>query len=207
MRIEARVYLTIGAHPCIPKLIRWDPEICCITLGYLKNGTLKEYIRQKHEQRLTTQLRYRWAKQAAEGIKFLHSFNIIHCDVSPRNFLLDSNLDLKISDFGGASISGSEPAAVAETRFRCPSDLSAPASFEDDIFSLGSLIYLIMTGNYPYEDTPSDRVEKLYTAQTFPDVSDLTCGDIILRCWDRKGATTAETICKSLENSQKNYAY
>lgn len=91
-----------------------------------------------------------WAKQAAEGLAALHSIGVVHCDISPRNFLLDLDLNLRISDFGGASLSGSEPSAVAQTRFRHPQfDWDAPPTYGDDIFSLGSLIYFIMTGSYP----------------------------------------------------------
>lgn len=110
----------------------------------------------------------------------LHSVGVIHCDISPRNFLLDLDLNLKISDFGGASLSGSEPSAVAQTRFCHPQfDWDAPPTFGDDIFRLGSLIYFIMTGSYPYADRDSDEVEKLHVSQHFPDVTHLTCGSII----------------------------
>ena len=119
MRLEAQIYQIIGHHPRFPKLIKWDPDTCCLTMEYLENGDLREYIRL-HSQELTTELRLRWAKQAADGIAVLHSAGVVHCDISPRNFLLDLDLNLKISDFGGSSLFGSEPSAVAETRFRHP---------------------------------------------------------------------------------------
>ena len=53
-------------------------------------------------------LRRRWAKQAAEGVRLLHSHGVIH-DISPRNFLLDGELDLKIADFAGLSLLDSGP--------------------------------------------------------------------------------------------------
>ena len=43
-----------------------------------------------------------------------------------------------------------------------------------------------MTGIYPYEDLPSDEVEKLYESHTFPDLSHLACEDIIQRCWNKQ---------------------
>ncbi|KKA16437.1 Serine/threonine protein kinase [Rasamsonia emersonii CBS 393.64] len=76
-----------------------------------------EIISEKNHHAITSELRLRWAKQAAEGLQILHSVDVVHCDVSPRNFLLDSGLNLKISDFAGASLSGSEPSAYSATRF------------------------------------------------------------------------------------------
>lgn len=43
-----------------------------------------------------------------------------------------------------------------------------------------------MTGVDPYGDVASDEVEKLYGAHTYPDVTQLGCGDIITRCWGRE---------------------
>lgn len=203
MRIEARVYKILGNHPRVPKLLSWDPETCCIRMEYVTHGSLKDYM-DKNEEKLSPELRLRWAKQAAEGLALLHLHDILHCDISPRNFLLDENLDLKISDFGGVSISGAEPTATAGTRFRWPvMDWDIPPTAEDDVFSLGSLIYFIMTGVYPYKDIPSDEVEKLYMNWEFPDVSDIVCGDIIYRCWYRK--ITAGEVFNALEQVSRQH--
>ena len=186
MRTEARIYDIIGLHPRILQIVAWDPQTCCLTMEYLENGTLKEYITTKSES-VTPQLRQRWSRQASEGLSVLHAAGVIHCNISPRNFLLDRDLDLKIADFGGSSLSGSMPSAAAETRFRWPvEDWDALPTFGDDVFGLGSLIYFIMTGVYPYGDVASDEVEKLYGAHTYPDVTHLGCEDIITRCWGRE---------------------
>ncbi|KAM5432016.1 hypothetical protein MferCBS31731_007686 [Microsporum ferrugineum] len=197
MRLEAQVYEMLGDHPCMPKLLSWDPETCCIRMEYMPRGNLKEYMHQ-NQGKISDALRLRWGKQAAEGVDLLHSHDILHCDISPRDFLLDDNLDLKISDFGGVSVSGAEPTAAAGTRFRWPvMDWDIPPTIEDDIFSLGSLIYFIMIGVYPYKDTPSDEVEKLYMSKQFPDVRDILCGEIIIQCWQRQ--ITAKAVFASLE--------
>ncbi|RAK91246.1 kinase-like protein, partial [Aspergillus costaricaensis CBS 115574] len=183
MRLEAKVYAMIGEHPCVPKILNWDQETCCLTMEYLENGNLKEYI-QHNMPDITLQLRLQWCKQVAKALSALHAHHIIHCDLSPRNFLLDSSLNVKIADFGGASLCGSEPSATPATRFRPPGyDWNVPPVYGDDIFGLGSLIYFIMTGTYPYKDILSDEVEKLYEVQQFPDVSNVLCGFVISECW------------------------
>ncbi|WEW56921.1 hypothetical protein PRK78_002379 [Emydomyces testavorans] len=186
MRLEAQIYQKIGDHPRVPKFIQWDPDTCSLTIDYMKNGNLRDYIRLNFDT-LTYEHRFRWAKQAAEGLQLLHSIGVVHCDISPRNFLLDSSLNLRISDFAGASLCGSEPSAFAATRFRHPScNWDVAPRFEDDIFGLGSLIYFIMTNNYPYEELPSDEVEKLYKHRDFPEVAHLACGAIIKQCWNQQ---------------------
>jgi serine/threonine protein kinase len=170
----------------------------------MDNGDIGQYIRQ-HGQSLTDELRLRWARQAAEGSAALQSIGVIHCDISPRNFLLDRDLNLRISDFGGASLSGSAPTAVAQTRFRHPQfDWDAPPTVGDDIFSLGLLIHFVMIGSYPYADRDSDEVEKLYTSQHFPDVTHLTRGSIICQCWTRNVlASEVYSHIKMLEENRQ----
>ncbi|KAL3447284.1 kinase-like domain-containing protein [Aspergillus insuetus] len=142
-------------------------------MEYLENGNLKEYIRQNKD--LTLQRRIQWSLQATEALCVLQALNVIHCDLSPRNFLLDSDLSLRIKDFGGASLDDSDISATPATRFRPPQyDYNAKPVTQDDLFSLGSLIYFIMTGSYPYEDLPSDKVETLFDVNEFADVTPIT---------------------------------
>jgi serine/threonine protein kinase len=172
-------------------------------MEYLENGNLKDYVYQNN-QNIALQRRIQWCLQAAEGLSVLHGHNIIHCDLSPRNFLLDSDLNVRIADFGGASLSGSDPSATPATRFRHPGyDFNAAPLFQDDLFSLGSLIYFIMTGHYPYGDLPSDTVKHLYEIHNFPDVSSIIGGDIITQCWLRQAAS-AQSIYSSLATIERD---
>lgn len=55
-----------------------------------------------------------------------------------------------------------------------------------DILSLGSLVYFIMTGMYPYGDVASEEVERLFGVKRFPDVGGFIWGDMVMRCWQRE---------------------
>lgn len=193
MRIEAEIYRRIGSCPYIPKLIDWDPESCCLTLEYLEKGDLATYM--KGTTRIPAEIRQRWTLQAAAALGALHAVEIIHCDVTPRNFILNATLDLHIADFAGSSVAGSVPTIAAGPRFH-PPDWSWHRTVEktDDIFALGSVIYFIMVGEEPYAGLPEEEVEKLFGEAIFPDVSHLVCGVAIRGCWDGTLNTTEQAI-------------
>ncbi|KAL4790099.1 kinase-like domain-containing protein [Aspergillus venezuelensis] len=173
MQVEAKVYGMIGNSLLVPRITHYDEETCCLTMGYMANGNLNEYMQHNNEI-ITLPLRLKWCRQAAERLALLHSHEIIHCDISPRNFFLDSNMVLKIADFGGASIRGAKPSATPETRSRHPAyDWKIPPVLGDDVFSLRSLIYFFMTRVCPYEGLSSDEVEARYDEQQFPDIVSL----------------------------------
>ncbi|KAL4808638.1 kinase-like protein [Aspergillus unguis] len=198
MRLEAKVFGLVGEHPRIPRIFAWDDESACLEMEYLVNGNLKIYMQMNQE--ITLPLRLKWCCQAAEAISVLHKHEVVHCDISPRNFLLDAELDLKISDFGGSSLYGAEPSATPETRFRHPGyDWAVRPVYADDIFSLGSLVYFIETGSYPYGEISSDSVEKMYESGQFPDTSCLVCGAVILKCW-RREIPSACAVYEALES-------
>lgn len=147
---------------------------------------------------IPAEVRQRWTLQAAAALRALHAADIIHCDVMPRNFLLNATLDLHIADFAGSSVAGSIPTIAAGPRFLPPGwSWQRPAERTDDIFALGSVIYFIMVGEEPYADLLEEEVEKLFREAVFPDVSHLACGAVIRGCW---GGTleTAEQVVDSL---------
>lgn len=188
MQIEADVYQRIGNSPYVPKLIQWDEQSCCLTLEYLDNGDLGSYLRNTATEKSTTHVTYalrkRWTVQAAEALAVVHAADVVHCDVTPRNFMLNATLDLHIAYFAGSSVAGSAPPVTTSPRFQPPGwNWKRKPEKADDIFALGSVMYFIMTEQEPYNDLDDDQVEGLFKEAKFPDVSELTGGDIIRGCW------------------------
>lgn len=189
MITEMRIYQRVGPHPRLIRMLDWDPEDCSLTLENMANGSLREYLRANFKS-ISLHQRLIWAKQAADAVHVLHSADVIHCDVSPRNFLLGDDLDLRIADFGGSSLQGSKASACAPVRYTKPGlDWRAPPMIEDDIFSLGSMIYLLVTGQPPFHDLSSAEVESRFAARSFPDATGLPCGHVIRTCWARSMAS------------------
>jgi len=80
--------------------------------------------------------------------------------------------------------------------------VSTPAT---DIFSLGSIIYTILTGYWPYREGPpplsmedkiayEKEVNMSFRAGKFPDVSKLSGGNVIKGCWDYRYQTAKDVV-------------
>jgi serine/threonine protein kinase len=75
-------------------------------------------------------------------------------------------------------------------------------SVKADIFSLGCLIYELMTGTFPYEGQSDEDVKNLYSGGVFPDTTALgSAGSVITRCWQGKYARCGEVV-KDLKQCQ-----
>lgn len=198
MMIEAQIYERLGAHPRLVQLKHWDPIDCVLTLEYMPNGSLRGYMK-KNGQNISIRQRYIWALEATESVELLHSHGICQGDVGPGNFLLDANLELKICDFGGSSIDGSKATVAPGVRYRLPSLQSA--TIKEDLFALGSTIYLIATGHDPYYELPDEEeVERLYQDGVFPDLTGVPFAEAIALCWKQE-AEAAQTITQLLRRS------
>ncbi|KJZ69933.1 hypothetical protein HIM_10671 [Hirsutella minnesotensis 3608] len=198
IRSEAAVYERLKNTPCVPRLVDWDSESCCLTLEHMEKGSLEAYVRELAEAKhgdVPAQVRRRWAVQAARAVEALHAAMIIHCDVTPRNFLLNAHLDLHIADFAGCSISGSPSLIAPGARYQPPRwSWKRKAMQEDDVFALGSVLYFIMVGTEPYADLEEETVHDLFQRSKFPKVDGLACGEIIQGCWDGTLSTAVRVV-------------
>ncbi|KAK5684307.1 hypothetical protein LTS10_004174 [Elasticomyces elasticus] len=205
LKQEADIYNQLhnafGEHHRFVRFISFDEKESELILQYMSNGTLREYLKD-HGGDITRSQRLRWVSSAAEGLDMLHSLEIIHCDFSPKNFLLDAALDLKVADFGCSAYVGRQTSGCGSCRFYPPKDwkrrpMPLP-TLDDDLFALGSSIYHIMTGHRPFDDIPSDHVPRLVGLRQLPDLCGVDMGDIIRDCWLLK-AESAHDVRQSVE--------
>ena len=192
MRTEAEVYRRIEGCPHFPKMIDWDSDSCCLTIEYLENGSLGDYMETASPVSLETQRR--WGLHLATALKALHAANVIHCDLAPRNLLLDKSLHLYVADFAGSSVDGSTPSVAPGPRFHPPGAPYRAAKSSDDLFALGSVLYLIASGHEPYPDLEEEEIERLFGSGTFPDVSHLVLGALIRGCWEGTVGSAEEAM-------------
>jgi serine/threonine protein kinase len=150
---------------------------------FLRLGNLRDYL-ASHNEIIGSQLRDQWIDAAIDAIALLHRFEIVHADISTRNFLVADDLSIRLCDFSGSSM-GNQPSLVEEEdRYRISPN--APRSIATDIFALGCLIFEIMTGNRPYDEIPDDaceEIERRYAIGAFPLLKENVYEKIILKCW------------------------
>ena len=122
-----------------------------IITNYMKNGSLRHLLNEYPC--------FSWAKKylillgIAEGMKYLHSQNIIHFDLKPENILLDELYHPHICDFGESELFQSNLSEIKINKFvgtplyMAPEIfLNEPCTFKIDVFSFSMIAYEILTG-------------------------------------------------------------
>ncbi|EXJ82308.1 serine/threonine protein kinase [Capronia epimyces CBS 606.96] len=191
---EREVYDRLGPHPNIAGFLgALDDGSIVLERGQVLRDRLSEQTRTRP---IPLRTKYRWIKQAATGLQYLHDCNIIQADVGCRNMII-AHGNLKLIDFEGCSIDGNPPTSSYEWFSYKPS--TPRATVQTDIFALGCAIYEIITGKPPYHDLKGlkdarERVERLYDSNQFPDVADLPMGSLMLDCWHGKFSSMREVV-------------
>jgi len=134
-----------------------------IVMEYVPEGDLRDRVRGKG--RLSPQTAAGVGLQVAEALQAAHKRGIIHRDVKPRNILIDGSGHVKVADFGIAR-------AVEATTISHPGDILGSVKYMSpeqaaggqvgpysDLYSLGVVLYEMLTGRVPFDvTTPADVV-------------------------------------------------
>lgn len=125
-----------------------------IAMEYLEGQTLRDVL--EIEGKLSIERVVEIAVQVCDALTYAHSKGVIHRDIKPDNIQILPSGDIKITDFGIARIM-EEPSLTADGQvFGTPSYMSpeqvAGKSLDarTDIFSLGILLYEVLTGRKPF---------------------------------------------------------
>lgn len=164
----------------------------CVILQFARHGTIRQYVQsQTYKPALSVQLR--WAEQITDAISFLHSKNIMHCDISCNNIFLDDNLNAMVGDFAGSSIDDEQCLGWYETSHSHP-DTEDPSE-KTEIFALGSTFYEILIGKKSYEGRDDAEIERAFRQGDFPSLRSLSAlNTVILNCWSGQYQTSADLL-------------
>ncbi|MEQ8785304.1 MAG: serine/threonine-protein kinase [Pirellulaceae bacterium] len=108
-----------------------------------------------------------YAEQMLSAVAYAHEHRIIHCDVKPDNVILFSGGRLRLADFGIAKVANRTIRASGSgtVGYVAPEQAMGRPSFRSDVFSLGLILYRMLTGRlpeWPYEWPPPgvDRLRR-----------------------------------------------
>jgi predicted Ser/Thr protein kinase len=145
------------------------------TMELVHGTNFVRYVRDEHgrvdHQRLREAL-----TQLVEGISALHAAGKLHRDIKPSNILVTPEGRVVVLDFGVAaelSTSSSHPSSEAEivgtARFMAPEQaLMAAPHPAFDWYSVGVVLYYVLTGSFPFSGSPEEIVEQKRLADPVP---------------------------------------
>ena len=124
-------------------------------MEYVDGTTLEQYAR--HDQLLPVKKILEIAYKCARALDYASKQGVIHRDIKPANILLAGEADIKISDFGAALTLASQTtqvSGVGSPAYMSPEQVKEqPLTHQTDIFSLGVVMYQLLTGRLPFQGT------------------------------------------------------
>jgi serine/threonine protein kinase/tetratricopeptide (TPR) repeat protein len=130
-----------------------------ITMEYVRGEDLKGFIHRSGQLAIGTAVRI--AQQVCEGLSEAHKLGVVHRDLKSNNIMIDKEGSVRIMDFGIARFLEGKGLTGAGVMIGTPEYMS-PEQVEgkevdqrSDIYSLGIILYEMVTGSLPFEgDTP-----------------------------------------------------
>ena len=152
---EARLLASIS-HPNIVSVFdiikNEEEQWTALVMEYLPGNTLENVFNTGKTLSIEQALVY--CLDIAKGLCAAHQLGIIHRDLKPENIFFDSQGHLKIGDFGIANVLGEQDpnAMLGSLNSLSPEQvLDQELSPQSDLFSLGLLLYQMLTNRHPFE--------------------------------------------------------
>jgi serine/threonine protein kinase len=132
-----------------------DDSLHYIVMEYVDGGTLEKFC--DPQSLLPVDRIVEMAFKCSRALDFAHRMGITHRDIKPANILHTGDTDVKISDFGAALIATGETtqvSAVGSPAYMSPQQVKEhPLNHQTDIYSLGVVMFHLLTGRLPFHAT------------------------------------------------------
>lgn len=154
---EIEIHQTLNYHSIVKMYECFqDVNFMYLVLEYCGNGDLHHFLKRRGKPLPEAEARDLFS-QLVDAVTHLHNNNIVHRDISLNNMLLTDNMSLKLSDFGLAKrLTGPQDThrtMCGTPNFMSPETLAnAGRGFMGDCWSLGCVLYHLLTGELPFED-------------------------------------------------------
>ncbi|KAL5703981.1 cAMP-dependent protein kinase [Ranunculus cassubicifolius] len=137
-------------------------------MEYMESGDLYDYIQLK--RRLQEDEARKIFQQIISAVEYCHKNMVVHRDLKPENILLDSNLNIKIADFGLSNFMRDGhflKTSCGSIHYAAPEVLSGQlyAGPEVDVWSCGIILYALLCGELAFDDeNTSSLIRKIKNA-------------------------------------------
>jgi hypothetical protein len=202
VRIEIGI-LKLCHHPNIVRLLDHleNNDYIYIITEYIEGGTLGQYFKKKKfnfSERQATNI----MMQIANGVKYLQQYGIVHRDLKPDNIMITQQNDygvIKIMDFGLSKIVSPNERMVdgyGTLSYVAPEVLlRTPYNKEVDIWSLGVILFYMLSGKLPFRGRKEQEVaEKIVYDPLEFDEDD----------WETRSQRVQDLISCCLEKKKEN---
>ena len=154
IRQEASVWESVKGHPNILPIIKADniDGQIYIASEYAPDGSLKEWLKNHGGKAPTTETAVKMIQGILSGLGHLHTKGVIHRDLKPENILLQSDTP-RIADFGIARLmqaTSNSTQATGTPAYMAPECFYAVRSVQTDIWAVGIIFHLLLTGKLPF---------------------------------------------------------
>lgn len=179
-------------HPNIVKYFETydDQKYIYLVMEYISGCQLFDKITQQENQNFTERVAAEYMRSLFQAINHCHAQNIIHRDIKPENIMITESNTVRLIDFGlsKATRTNKNLTTVAGTPYyMAPEVLEGSYGPKADLWSLGVLLYTLVSGYLPFQGNKSaDVFRKIKEADfhfrhaEFEIVSD-ECKDLINR--------------------------
>lgn len=140
-------------------------------------------------------LRLVMARQIAAAMRYLHAHNVIHRDLKSLNLLVNTRLEIKISDFGlSRVIDKNQPMTsnIGTVAWIAPEIFSNKKLYTEkaDVYSYGIILWELLTRQMPFAEAEAFTIPVLVTKgkrPTLPKKVPKDYGKLMEKCWHQKG--------------------
>lgn len=154
--IESQAVAKLSHHNIVSVFdVGCEDGVDYIVMELMEGVTLKEYLKKKG--RLTWQEALFFAQQLCRALAHAHSRGIIHQDIKPQNVIILRDGTAKLTDFGIASFATTQETrvvqeAIGSVHYISPEQAKgSKIDYRTDIYSLGVVMYEMLTGRLPFE--------------------------------------------------------
>ncbi len=160
MRREVRSLARLGDHPHVVTIydVGQTHGVPCIVSQYMAGGSLETRLKKSDGNRIPAADAVRVAEEVCEALEHAHSRGVLHRDLKPANILFTQDGETKLGDLGFGLILATELSSlmgasmsVGTVAYTSPEQaLAKPFDARSDLYSLGAVLYEMVTGRPPF---------------------------------------------------------